>query len=174
MNKHPASQPSVCSVYFSANEWTAKKENYPNWGHSKGHYLLLSIAAAWVCQWLHYTVRGWSLNVHSQWLCKYDRKSRKPVERNIHASQIEEHRSLLHDYTFPIKKWLKKGVETWNSCDARHRTLSPAAQGQISYTHCAGTQHVLPVLQFTLCTWIGLFIYHKYGRQLSEISYSPF
>lgn len=64
----------------------------------------LSRAAAWVCQWFHYMVRRWSLNVHSQWQCKYDRKSRKTVERNIHASQKEEHRSLLHDHSFPIKK----------------------------------------------------------------------
>lgn len=47
----------------------------------------LSIAAAWVCQWLHYMVRGWSLNVHSQPQSKCDRKSRKTVERNTQASQ---------------------------------------------------------------------------------------
>lgn len=119
-------------------------------------------------------IRGWSPNVHSQWQCTYDKKSRKTLERNIHASQKEEHSSLLHDHTFPIKNYFKKVWETQTSCDAKHKTLSPAAQGQISSMHGAWTQHMLRVLQFTLWARIGLFIYHKYGRQLSEMSYSPF
>lgn len=47
----------------------------------------LSVAAAWVCQWLRYMVREWSLNVRSQPQSKCDRKSRKTVERNTQARQ---------------------------------------------------------------------------------------
>lgn len=141
----------------------------------------LSMAGAWLSQWLHHRIRGWSLHVpcnpHTVSAVSVNHRAvtgqsglegiltAEAVERNIHANQKEEHRNLL---PFLLnKKKFKKGVRNTNSCDGKHRDLLQQHKVR-SHVNQAGTQPMLCVLGLALCTWPGLSIYHGY-----EMSCSP-